>query len=175
MNDFIEAYVKKYEAKDQQFRIHFERLKQENLRIETVARDREHQLQLLSNPEGVKKYKDLLTNFTKVLTDNEDEKKNQLEAMSQMLVMIKECKLEVPKQRTSGFVLKPKISDVNIEKFSRLQKTLSGSQFDDKSYAKSASMINPVSPLGKLKVKKLASATMLKEDLDIMGKKPLIL
>ena len=63
LNEFIQKCAKKYESDNEKFKLHMERLKQENERIDEVARDREHQLQLISNPEGVKEYKDLLNKF----------------------------------------------------------------------------------------------------------------
>jgi len=141
MDDFMEAYVKKYETKDKQLRVHFERLKQENHRIETVSRDREHQLQLLSNPEGVKKYKDLLNGFSDVLLENQKEKQSQLSTMGQMLNMMKECKLEVPKENAPGYSKRHKISNVNLSKLMKAQETVSQSN-NQSPMAKSASMID---------------------------------
>ena len=90
MNEFIESYIQKNKIENEQVKLHFQRLKQENLRVDTIARDREHQLRLLSNPDAVKKYKDLLRGFNTVLQENSKEKEKQLSAMGQVLTMIED-------------------------------------------------------------------------------------
>lgn len=82
-----------------------------------VARDREHQLKLISNPEGVKKYKDLLNEFNTVLYKNQQEKEKQLTAMSSMLGMINNCTLEVPKSELYRHSMSK-----NSNKFNSIQK-----------------------------------------------------
>lgn len=157
MNDFIEAYLKKYEVKDQKVKLHFERLKQENMRIENVARDREHQLKLLSNPEGVKQYKNLLNNFSNYLLENQEEKQKQLNAMGQMLTMMKECKLEVPKQPYARYNSRHQISSSNLEKFMKAQDTISQSFFDKTPVAKSETLTYTTPGIKMTSFKKLAS------------------
>ena len=65
-----------------------QRLKQENIRIDTIARDREHQLKLISNPDGVKQYKDLLDQFNVYMDKNQEAKQKQMNAMGNMLGML---------------------------------------------------------------------------------------
>ncbi|CAI2363885.1 unnamed protein product [Moneuplotes crassus] len=156
----INDFELKNNKKDEQIKIHLQRLKQENQRIGTVARDREHQLRLLSNPEGIKKYKDLLTGFNSLLQDKSKEKEKQLSAMGEVLSMIEESKLEIPKsnwdpESRSGH----RISHRNLEKFMKHQETVSIHSQRNKSPLPRSERdaFTPVSSRNKLSFHKIAS------------------
>lgn len=90
LNDIIHEFVKRNETHDQKIKLNLQRLKEENERIDIIARDREQQLQMLANPDEIKKYKNMLNDFSQYLTKNQQEKQKQLMAMGEMLTMMKD-------------------------------------------------------------------------------------
>ena len=133
LNEFIQKCAKKYELDNKKFKLHMEHLKQENERVDEVARDREQQLQLISNPEGVKEYKDLLNKFDDYIAKNQKEKQIQLDAMNSILGIMKGCKLEVPKTHYAyKSIGKRTVSKSKLQQLMKAQSSLSNSFREDK-------------------------------------------
>lgn len=155
LNDIIHEFVKRNEAQDEKIKLSLQRLKEENERIDTIARDREQQLQMLANPDEIKKYQVMLNDFSQYLSRNQQEKQKQLMAMGEMLTMMKDCKLEVPGQKSRS-TIKANVSAAKLEKFYRAQKTGSHSYIAENEAEYIDSRPSP-SPINK-SFRKLASA-----------------
>lgn len=165
LNEFIQECAKKYELDNQKFKLHMQRLKQENERIDEVARDREHQLQLISNPEGVKEYKDLLKKFNEYIAKNQIEKQVQLDAMNSMLGIMKDCKLEVPKTHYAYKSLgKKTVSKSKLQQLMKAQSSLSNSFREDKDGDAFESFTNMTPTSRNLPYHKLKSAEVFQDE-----------
>ena len=163
LNDIIKEFVKRNEQHDQKIQLNLKRLKEENERIDIIARDREQQLQMLANPDEIKKYKLMLNDFSIYLVRNQEEKKKQLMAMGEMLTMMKEWKLEVPDHRNRSSI-KPNVSAAKLDRFYRAQKTGSHS-FMAENEAENYDSRSSISKVNKT-FKKLASAEV---PIDLFG------